>query len=158
MGVRLLDLVKKALDLPIERSFIWTDAHAVLYWLTSTDKRFGTYVMARISSIRAATSPEQWRYVPSQDNPADWATKVVCSDPTAKLWIEGPEFIRCSENKWPVWKRVAGASVAGRDQQCFCNCSQEAQRDLQGSLHHTLASACSGCSSGPKIRRCVTAT
>lgn len=111
LGVKLLEMVKKGVELPVKRVFLWTDAQDVLFWLTSTRKRFKPFIMARVNAIREATKPDNWRWVPSADNPADWATKTVDFGGDASLWANGPEFLREEDDKWPTWIRQPAASV-----------------------------------------------
>lgn len=49
------------------------------YFLT---RRFYVYVANRVQRIRKSTIPEQWKYVPTQKNPADLATRPI---PAEKL-------------------------------------------------------------------------
>lgn len=111
VGTKLLRLVKRGLDLDILRVRLWTDAQDVLYWLTSTGKRFTPFIMARVNAIRSASTQDEWGWVPSSENPADWATKSVNTDNEAELWCNGPSFLRSSESDWPVWKCPLSASV-----------------------------------------------
>ena len=43
----------------------------VLRYLESESRRYKTYVANRVSEIQRALEPWQWRYVPSELNPAD---------------------------------------------------------------------------------------
>ena len=48
----------------------------------------------RVHRIRQTTSPEQWHYVPSEQNPADLATRsVVASQLMDSMWFKGPGFL-----------------------------------------------------------------
>ena len=54
----------------------------------------------QIATINKASSPEQWRYVNTQLNPADDALRGVSED-SLYLWIHGPEFLIQPTDEWP---------------------------------------------------------
>ncbi|XP_059080061.1 uncharacterized protein LOC131878169 [Tigriopus californicus] len=46
--------------------------------------------------------PQEWRYVPGEQNPADYATRSQLQDQAiAQDWIDGPRFLCQVENMWP---------------------------------------------------------
>ena len=49
------------------------------------------------------TSPEQWRYVSTKDNPADHLTRGMATSTLAcnEQWWKGPEFLQMDEVEWP---------------------------------------------------------
>lgn len=53
----------------------------------------------RISEILDYTTMNQWRWVPTKENPADIATKKVAND---AVWFSGPMFLNKEETMWPV--------------------------------------------------------
>lgn len=73
LAVRLMQLVTKALDIPVVEITFWTDAQDVLHWLNTKDTRYKPYVATRASEILRNTQAADWRWVPSDHNPADWA-------------------------------------------------------------------------------------
>ena len=56
-----------------------------------------------LSTIHDASSPCQWRYVDTQFNPADYASRGLPIIETEKFesWLNGPAFLRKHEDKWP---------------------------------------------------------
>ena len=56
-----------------------------------------------MSTIRAASQLEQWRYTNSSLNRADCASRGVSVHNFLKTetWISGPEFLRQDESDWP---------------------------------------------------------
>ena len=72
----------------------------VLHYIASKEKRFQTYVENRVS----VSTPQQWRYVPSAENPADdlsrglTATEMIENE----RWFSGPSFLRKEESAWPA--------------------------------------------------------
>ena len=54
----------------------------------------------RIATIHKAPSPDQRRYVDTQLDPADDASRGVSAD-SLYLWIHGPEFLIQPTDEWP---------------------------------------------------------
>lgn len=107
--VTRLDLISRnVLTLPLTESFFWTDSTCVLRYIENQDKRFQTFVANQITTIHDASSPSQWKYVNTQDNPADDASRGVPAD-SLQRWIHGPPFFSPSE-LWP--QRLAGMTSA----------------------------------------------
>ncbi|XP_042264714.1 uncharacterized protein LOC121895540 [Thunnus maccoyii] len=66
--------------------------------------RFRVFVANRVSEIRKASHPSQWRYVETASNPADVASRGVKVDTFLKnaTWVSGPHFLLQPESEWPV--------------------------------------------------------
>lgn len=95
LAVKMDILLKKMLQLPLEDSVFWSDSTTVLNYIKNENKRFHTFVANRVSFIRDATQPQQWRYVPTKDNPADDASRGlnVESFLNNERWLKGPSFL-----------------------------------------------------------------
>ena len=47
----------------------------------------------RVARIRQVTSPDQWKYVSTNNNPADVATRTIhVSDLKTSMWLKGPPY------------------------------------------------------------------
>ena len=57
----------------------------------------------RVSKILASTRASQWRFVPSELNTADLATRGIKADDTEswQRYHEGPGFMRLPSSEWP---------------------------------------------------------
>ena len=101
VATRLERMIRNESDIKIDRSIFWTDSTCVLSYLTSTSKRFKTFVANRVSTIRETSSPSQWRYVNSAQNPADDASRGLSAEALLKnqRWLRGPEFLWKSEDR-----------------------------------------------------------
>lgn len=79
----------KALNLLVsdDNVSLWTDSSIVLSWI-NTDLPLKMYVANRITQIYESFTIAQWRYIPSQDNPADLTTRgtSVLSLESSTLW------------------------------------------------------------------------
>ena len=89
--------------LNIDRVMFWTDSMIVLKYIANEKRRFVTFVANRVAVIRQESSPEQWRHVRSEINPADYASRGIQPSETEKLecWRRGPEFLWQPMDQWP---------------------------------------------------------
>ncbi|GFU89035.1 hypothetical protein TNCV_2894831 [Trichonephila clavipes] len=63
----------------------------VLSWIRKESYQLKTFVANRIATIQEMTSSEQWRYVATEDNPADFVSREMDSLKlkTCELWCVG---------------------------------------------------------------------
>lgn len=117
LAVRVDSLLKAELDVQVEDSVFWTDSTSVLKYLNDEDRRFHKFVTNRISTIREASEPSQWRHVGSKDNPADNASRgmKVSEFLNKTRWLEGPAFLWRPEEDWP--KTVLDISLDSDNQE-----------------------------------------
>ncbi|XP_074632410.1 uncharacterized protein LOC141890734 [Acropora palmata] len=64
-------------------------------------RRFHTFIANRVSKIQDSSESSQWRYIPTDLNPADNCTRGLhASEITQKCrWISGPSFLRQTEDE-----------------------------------------------------------
>ena len=103
VSVKLDNMIRRELDLPIEESIFWSDSTSVIQLIPNQSKRFQTFVANRLSIIHHGSSPDQWRYVDSRSNPADDASRGLTAEQLIrnKRWLHGPEFLWKSDECWP---------------------------------------------------------
>ncbi|XP_071053632.1 uncharacterized protein [Onthophagus taurus] len=97
--VRLVRRVIRALDLQSVPVHLWSDSTVALSWICSHPGRWKDFVRNRIIDLPQA----KWSYVPSQDNPADLASRGV---PIRQLqgetlWWTGPSWLSLPSSYWP---------------------------------------------------------
>lgn len=104
LAARLCDKVSHTLRQPIHTKYFWCDSKIVLGWLALPSNKLSTFVSHRIAEINDLCKDCSWRYVPSSYNPADLASRGVYPDEvnSLTLWWEGPSFLKCSIDQWPV--------------------------------------------------------
>ncbi|XP_062413903.1 uncharacterized protein LOC134105319 [Pungitius pungitius] len=94
LAVELAELVTSEINVDPDAVHFYTDSKVVLGYIYNETRRFYVYVSNRVQRIRRSTRPEQWHYVPTELNPADYATRAV---PAAQLkdttWLTGPAFL-----------------------------------------------------------------
>ena len=104
LASRLDKIIRREFDLPIHESVFWTDSTYVINYIRSNDKRFHTFVANRVAVIRDGSSPSQWKYMSSEANPADDASRGLAIGTVIKKnrWINGPDFLWQHESSWPA--------------------------------------------------------
>ena len=101
IGVRASLYVERKLHLTLSRRVLWTDSKCVLYWL-KTLKTLSIFVTNRLREIKQAKGIE-FRYLPSEDNIADLATKGCTLQELVKnqrQW-KGPHWLSSAEEFRP---------------------------------------------------------
>ena len=101
---RLVMSVKKALSVEINMTkvFCWSDSKVALWWIKSVNKKWKVLVENRLSEIRENIGIDCWRYVPTECNPADIATRCNKKEKFNEvLWFKGASFLIQDENEWP---------------------------------------------------------
>jgi hypothetical protein len=96
-------MLRKELDIEIDQTYFWTDSTIVLGWISNETRRYKTYVANRLSMIHSGSIPDQWRYVPTELNPADDLTRGLSAVQLKEQarWLGGPEFIQRDPVEWP---------------------------------------------------------
>ncbi|XP_054264933.1 uncharacterized protein LOC128987883 [Macrosteles quadrilineatus] len=104
LGCRIACSIIKDIDLTISRQIFWSDSVTVLHWLKSDPRQFKQYVSNRIGEIQDLSKPEEWRWVPSKQNPADVATRSNKKFTSAmhSEWIHGSSFLMRESSDWPI--------------------------------------------------------
>ena len=102
-GLRLAVSVANALQVLVKQVKFWCDSMSKLWWISGHSRSFKLFVANCVGEIQNITSPEQWRYVSTKDNPADHLTRgmaalaLACND----QWWKGPAFLQMDEEEWP---------------------------------------------------------
>ena len=87
LKVSLLEEIKEN----ITKVFLWTDSKNVLIYLRNEDRNFGVFVVHRVNGICNHTTFDEWHYVPTEENIADFTARYQ-------------EFRRLINNKnWFYW-------------------------------------------------------
>ena len=102
VAVKVAALVIEELKINDLHTCYWTDSKIVLGYIFNDMKRYKVYVANRVQVIRSYTKKEQWRYVDTEENPSDCASRGISPRETRKkdVWLHGPAFLRNFENSW----------------------------------------------------------
>ena len=103
VAAKLGSVICQELEYNLNNVVYWTDATVVLRYLHNTHTRFRTFVANRLEILHTLTSVTQWRYVPTEQNPADIASRGLLPHKAAgaDLWFYGPPYLREPLSSWP---------------------------------------------------------
>lgn len=67
-------------------------------------ERFHTFVANRLAIIHDGSTLDQWKFVETKANPADYATREMTAKDIiqTKIWFNGPMFLWKPEEAWPL--------------------------------------------------------
>ncbi len=96
LGVRMARHYNKALGIPKEQMFYYTDSKNALFWIHSSPKNLKVYTQRRVAEILTYTEEGQWGHVPTDSNPADVPTRDLPAEDLMEnaLWKKGPKNLR----------------------------------------------------------------
>ena len=94
MAARMSSVLRQELRQKIDAEYFWCDSKITLGYIHNDAKRFHIYVANRVQEIRERCQPEQWRYIPTIENPADAASRgLTVHEINTTRWLEGPKFL-----------------------------------------------------------------
>ncbi|XP_072050041.1 uncharacterized protein [Amphiura filiformis] len=100
-SVKVDTLLKKELDMNIDGTTFWTDSQTVLKYIMNKKSRLPVFVANRVAVIQDGSEEEQWKYIPSEMNPADYASRGLKVTELSKMeWLKGPSFLEEPEDTW----------------------------------------------------------
>ncbi|XP_040169767.1 uncharacterized protein LOC120904087 [Anopheles arabiensis] len=107
LGSDLFAKVKEAIP-TFSNVYFWTDSMIVYHWLQSPPQSWKTFVANRVSHIQKVTKGFSWRHIPGCDNPADLVSRGCFGSELINdiKWWQGPTWLPCSENVWPLTPTV----------------------------------------------------
>ncbi|XP_048250607.1 uncharacterized protein LOC125378709 [Haliotis rufescens] len=113
--VRMNAMLVRELDYTVGNSYYWTDSMSVLRYIANQTSRFHTFVANRLSVIHESSKIEQWRYINTQLNPADYASRGMSMKKLLETpqWINGPDFLSKTVDKWPCNADFLSADLNG---------------------------------------------
>ena len=91
----LLQTVQQTLDLEPNQVNAWSDSTTVLCWLKSVPTKYKIFVGNRITAATDCFSPSIWHHVPTDENPADLASRGTSAGELKgnMLWWNGPSWL-----------------------------------------------------------------
>ena len=101
LSIKVSLILKKVLTRSTSiREFYWTDSMVVLEYISNEAKRFKAN---RIQLIRENSNVNQWRYIETEKNSADYTSCSLTPYYSKKMksWISGSKILWEEELKWP---------------------------------------------------------
>jgi hypothetical protein len=83
--------------------YLWSDSAVTLTWITNRKHTGIEFIDSRLRFIWKHTNVSQWRHCPTQDNPADIASRGMPASELihCKLWLHGPDWLQLGPHHWP---------------------------------------------------------
>ena len=75
LAVKISALIKKELEMEKLTEYFWTDSKVVLGYIVNDFRAFKAFSANRVQAIQEYSSPKQLNYIPSEENPADGASR-----------------------------------------------------------------------------------
>ena len=99
IAVEMSDQIKEAFEVEDQKIYFYTDSKNVLNWILTTSKKLKPFFANRIGQIQMKSNLNNWRYVPSNENPADIASRSSTVEQLrdATQWWHGPTFLITQE-------------------------------------------------------------
>ena len=84
--------------------YAWSDSTIVLCWLSTPPAKLKTYVCNRVMDTVSRIPATHWRYVPTDCNPADVASRGATPRQliSFELWWKGPTWLLQPPSTWPA--------------------------------------------------------
>nr|CAH7735347.1 unnamed protein product [Callosobruchus chinensis] len=102
---QLTTKVKQSMNITLNKIFLWCDSTVCLAWIHTEPNRLQVFVQNRVAQIQAQTSPKNWHYIRTDENPADLLSRGVYPSILANshLWWSGPGWLEQDESYWPTF-------------------------------------------------------
>ena len=95
MLAELLATIGSTLKIQESSLHAWCDSTVALAWLRSCPSNYKVFVANRIASASRSVSPSIWHHVPTDENPADCASRGLSAQELKEhdLWWGGPPWL-----------------------------------------------------------------
>ena len=94
-AIKISQLLEKELHVDEVTHHFWTDSKVVLAYIANESSRFHVYVANRVQTIRNHSEPHQWHHIPTEQNPADLASRGCTASELVRneMWFNGPRIL-----------------------------------------------------------------
>lgn len=118
---KLFAMVEKALLFPSVTKYAWCDSIVTISWIIGAPTKWKSFVGNRTEKIIQILPPECWRYVATDDNPADCASRGILPSELINhpLWWKGPAWLSLEKSQWPEQPTQIETSLEQRTRLVF---------------------------------------
>jgi len=98
----LMNKIEKSHNIIFHEKIFFTDNSAVKEWIENGAKNPKVYVHNRLEKIKKLSKPEEWKWIPTHLQPADYGTKISSMPEISysNNWFN-PSLFQLPENNWP---------------------------------------------------------
>ncbi|XP_063834897.1 uncharacterized protein LOC135084084 [Ostrinia nubilalis] len=119
LAARLANTIVQEHKLKPVRQFFWCDSTTVLHWIRNDTRSYKVFEANRLGEIDELTKQDEWRYIPSNLNVADLATRDEFNLHLFQdEWLNGPVFLISGSESWP--RDVVGKPDADEVNSAIC--------------------------------------
>ena len=94
LSVRISASLREELEYDQITEVFYTDSQVILGYIKNDARRFHVFVANRVQQIRDNSTPDQWKYIETSENPADESSRGVSpQDLIDSRWLNGPPFL-----------------------------------------------------------------
>ena len=130
IGLRLTKQISFVLEIPMKDATFWVNSKNILYWIQGRSRNYKSIVSHRVGKIDDESSPEQWKYVSTEFNPADFgtcglrfrgkpATQQMAPLPCIRLEVTMKPFMNCTVHYAGPYLTVQGRGKS-REKRYLC--------------------------------------
>lgn len=108
LSKRLKNFLDKESRYKFAKYYHIVDSQIVHGMIQKESYGYNTFAATRIGEIQEGTNPQDWYWVESDKNIADWITrgKRPSDIKSESDWQKGPRFLQLPESEWPISKVV----------------------------------------------------
>lgn len=101
VSIKVSAMLQHELEYDKITEVFWADSQVVPGYIGNDARRFHIFVSNRVQQIRDHSSPDQWKYGKTKENPADEASHGLSAHDLVynSWWLKGPAFLW--ESKMP---------------------------------------------------------
>ncbi|XP_071055150.1 uncharacterized protein [Onthophagus taurus] len=103
--IDLLDTLKEIFStlVTFESITAWSDSQITLSWISAPPHKWKIFVANRVSRIQEVLPKNSWKYVPSEENPADDGSRGLFPEElvSSERWWKGPKWLNDDPSNWP---------------------------------------------------------
>ena len=106
LNKRLKTFIEKESRYKFTKFYHIVDSQIVYGMVQKESYGFNTFAATRIGEIQQGTNKDDWYWVESKNNIADWITRgrKPAEIGLNSIWQTGPEFLRFPQHEWPICK------------------------------------------------------
>ena len=94
LSVRISASLREELEYDQIEEVFYTESQVVLGYIKNDSRRIHVFVANRVQQIRDNSTPDQWKYIETKENPADESSRGLSpQDLIDSPWLNGPPFL-----------------------------------------------------------------